>query len=203
MSDRRSEDFDECAPENRAAWRRWLAEHHADASGVWLVSHNKRSGRQELTVAAAVEEALCFGWIDSRLHPIDDETSALLFTPRRPRGTWSRLNKERVASLTAKGLMTPAGLRAVEVAQQNGSWTALDSVEALEVPPDLARALDARPEARAHFDAFSPSARKSALWWIESAKRAETRASRVAATVDLAARNLTVDERRHDGGDPR
>jgi len=188
-------EYDQFQPDNRAAWRQWLLEHHDTSPGIWLVSHKKSSGRQEITVAESVQEALCFGWIDSRLHPLDSEKSALLFTPRRPGGTWSRLNKQRVAELVESGLMTSAGSRVVEAAQRDGSWHALDSVDALRIPDDLAAALAASPGAAANFDAFTASARRSALWWIESAKRPDTRAHRVAETASLAARNLSVLER--------
>jgi uncharacterized protein YdeI (YjbR/CyaY-like superfamily) len=150
----------EVEPHSCAEWRDWLNQHHAHSSGVWLIWHSKRSGRQCISVEEAVLEALCFGWIDSRLRRLHDGTSALLFTPRQPSGTWSRLNKQRVESLIASGLMTEAGLRAVETAQRNGSWSALDPVEELELPDDLSAAFAADPLARRNFDAFPPSTRK-------------------------------------------
>ena len=172
-----------------------MADHHATSTGIWLIWHTKRSGRQRINVDEAVSEALCFGWIDSRLRRLDSETSALLFTPRKARGTWSRLNRQRVATLIASGLMTDAGMLAIEAARLDGSWTMLDAVDALEIPDDLAQALDAEPQARRNFDAFAPSARKLALWWILSAKRPGTRAERISETVRRAAQNLTVSAR--------
>lgn len=139
--------------------------------------------------AEAVEEALCFGWIDSRPNALDAERAMQLFTPRRAKSPWSRLNKERVARLIRDGRMAPAGLAAVEAARRDGSWDAYDVVEALTIPDDLARALAANAEAEMNFTAFSASSKKNILWWIASAKRPETRARRVAETVELAAQN--------------
>jgi uncharacterized protein YdeI (YjbR/CyaY-like superfamily) len=121
--------------------------------------------------------------------------SALLFTPRRPRSTWSRLNKQRAADLATQGLITDAGRRVIEAAQRDGSWGSLDAVEDLRIPGDLAEALTANPEAEANFNAFAPSAQKVALWWIESAKRPATRARRISETARLAGKNLTVNSR--------
>ncbi len=160
---------------------------------IWT---KKGAGSQRVTLDDLVEEALCFGWIDSRLRPLDEKRSALMFTPRRKGGVWSRRNKQRVAELAAQGLMTEAGQRVVDVAKRDGSWELADAVEDLRVPNDLARALAASPEAELNFNAFSPSARKMALWWIVSAKREDTRARRVAETVRLAGENIPVSARR-------
>ncbi len=183
--------LEEFEPGCRAHWRQWLAEHHDTSPGVWLILRKKRAS-QPLTLDEAVLEALCFGWIDSTLRPIDGEKSALKFTPRRPGSIWARSNKERVESLIAAGLMTEAGQQAIDAAKYDGSWTALDAVETLLVPEDLGKALAADPRARRNFEAFTPSVRKTTLWWIESAKRPATRAERVAETVRLAALNLPV-----------
>ena len=172
---------------DRAAWRKWLAEHHATSPGVWLVYDKKGTRADRLAYADAVEEALCHGWIDSTVRPLDDARYMQLYAPRKARSTWSKVNKERVEHLAARGLMTPAGLAAVERAKHNGSWSSIDHVEAMTVPEDLAAALDAVPRARRHFDAFAPSARKGYLHWISTAKRPETRARRVAEVVALAA----------------
>ena len=177
------------APGSRARWRAWLAAHHARSTAVWLVFRRTPEGRRSLSLTDAGEEALCFGWIDSTLRRIDDERSALRFTPRRPKSMWAASNKRRIRSLTARGLMRAAGLRAVARAKRDGSWTALDDVERLRVPADLARALAAVPIAKRSFAALAPSARKARLWWIESAKRPATRARRIAETVRHAALN--------------
>ena len=174
-------------PSSRAAWRQWLAEHHASAPGVWLVYCKKASGLPSLSYAEAVEEALCFGWIDSHPRKLDAERSQQLYTPRRPRSGWSKVNKERLALLDAAGLLMPAGRAAIARARQNGAWESLDAAEAGEVPSDLAAALAADAAAARYFAAFAPSARKMLLSWVLGAKRPETRARRVAETVRLAA----------------
>lgn len=174
---------EEVEPADRAQWRAWLAANHATAPRVWFVSPKKRTGRQRVSYEEAIEEALCFGWVDSTLRPIDDERAALMYTPRRPGSGWAASNKARVARLVDAGLMTEAGLRVVEAAQRDGSWNLLDDVEALRVPADLAAALAADPVAAAGFERLSPSAKRLALWSVVSAKRPETRARRVAAVV--------------------
>lgn len=173
-------------PADRADWRRWLAVNHASAPRVWLVSAKKSSGRQRLSYDDAVEEALCFGWVDSTVRRVDDDRNEQLFTPRRRGGTWAATNKARVARLTADGLMAEAGLAAVAAAQADGSWTLLDDVEALRLPDDLVAALAADPSAERGFDGLTMSVRKQALWWIVSAKREDTRARRIAAVVAAA-----------------
>lgn len=181
-------DREQVPVESRAQWRAWLAEHHASAPGAWVVTFKKRSGGPHVAYDDLVEEALCFGWVDSKGRTLDDERTQLLMAPRRPGSGWSRPNKQRVARLLAAGLMAPAGLAAVERAKADGSWTALDAVEDLLVPPDLAAAFAAHPPAAEQWDAFPRSARRGILEWIVSAKRPETRARRVEETARLAAR---------------
>jgi uncharacterized protein YdeI (YjbR/CyaY-like superfamily) len=137
--------------------------------------------------ADLVEEAICFGWIDSTVNVLDDDRGLQLMTPRKPRSGWTRLNRRRVADMEAQGRMTDAGRRAVDRAKADGSWTVYDPVEDLLEPDDLAAALDAVPAARAAWTGFPPSARKQMLWWVVSAGRAETRAGRIAKIVDAAA----------------
>jgi uncharacterized protein YdeI (YjbR/CyaY-like superfamily) len=179
-------------PETRAEWRAWLAEHHRRDSGVWLVSWKKRTGKPTVSYEEAVEEALCFGWIDGVFNRLDDERSMQWFAPRRPRSTWARSNKDRVARLEAAGLMTEAGREAVERARANGSWESLDAIDALVVPDDLAAALAERPGARELFDASSASVRRSALAWVYQARRPETRASRVGRIAAVAGRGEPI-----------
>lgn len=174
---------------DRAAWRRWLERNHARAAGAWLVRYKVASGKPSVPYEESVEEAPCFGWIDGKIRPVDDEHYLQLFTPRRPRGTWAATNKARVERLIAAGLMTPAGLAAIERAKANGSWTALDEIDAMTVPDDLARALARNKKAARNFEAFSASVKKGYLYWVLSAKRPETRAKRVAETVARAAEN--------------
>ncbi len=179
-------------PESRAAWRAWLEAHHRQDSGVWLVTWKKRAGKPTVTYDEAVEEALCFGWIDGVLGRVDDDRSMQWFAPRKPRSTWARSNKERVARLEAAGLMSDAGRRAVELARANGSWELMDVIDALVVPEDLAAALAEQPGAREWFDAGSASVRRSALAWVYQAKRPATRALRVAQVAGIAGRREPI-----------
>ncbi len=174
--------------ETRAQWRAWLAAHHDSEPGVWLCSWRPRTGRPACPYPEVVEEALCFGWIDSTVNPLDDERGLQLLTPRKAKSTWTRLNRQRVADLEAAGLMTDAGRRAAAVAQANGWWTIMDPVEDLIEPDDLAAALDAEAAARAAWDGFPPGARKQMLWWVISAVKPDTRATRVATIVAKAAK---------------
>jgi uncharacterized protein YdeI (YjbR/CyaY-like superfamily) len=179
---------DAIQPTSRAAWRAWLARHHARDRGVWLVSWKKATGKQAFDYGAAVEEALCFGWIDSLPRKLDAERGMLWFAPRQAKSKWSQANKARVARLQAEGRIAPPGAAKIAAAQRDGTWTALDAVSALVVPSDLAAALAQFGEARARFDAFPPSARRGILEWIDGAKKAATRARRVAETAVLAQR---------------
>ena len=174
---------------DRAAWRTLLATNHATSSGIWLVFDKKSSRPDRLAYVDAVEEALCYGWIDSTVRTLDDARYVQLMAPRKPKSTWAATNKARVERLIAQGLMAEPGLASVERAKANGSWTSLDAVEAMVVPADLTKALRALPDAAKNFAAFSPSARKAYLHWISQAVRAETRADRVAQVAQLAASN--------------
>lgn len=186
-------------PKSRAAWRHWLHENHARTEGVWLVSHKKSTGKPRIEYEASVEEAICFGWIDSKVNALDDERSMLWFAPRKPRTGWSRPNKERVARLLAAGLVHPAGLARIEQAKADGSWNLLDGVEDLEVPADLRDALAAYPNAGRHFDAFPRSVKRGILEWILVARKAETRARRVDETARLAGENIRANQWRPKG----
>ena len=158
-----SDSYAQVTVRSRGEWRSWLEEHHAESPGIWLVAFKKASGGPHVSYDELVEEALCFGWVDSLPRKLDDERSQLLMTPRRPRSGWSRSNKLRVERLSAAGLMAPAGLAAIETAKANGAWEALDAVENLSEPDDLRAALDADAAARRHWDAFPPSARRGIL----------------------------------------
>ena len=173
--------------ESRLQWRSWLAANHDIAAGVWLCSWRTSTGRPRCPYPEVVEEALCFGWIDSTVNTFDEDRGFQLLTPRKPKSTWTRLNRRRVADMETAGLMTDAGRRSVDVAKANGCWTIYDPVEDLIEPPKLAAALDSTPEARLSWNAFPPSARKQMLWWVISAARQETRAQRIATIVEKAA----------------
>lgn len=184
----RLDDAEQVPAETAAAWRTWLAAHHERLDGVWLVSWRKHSGRPAMSYDEAVCEALRVGWVDSVPRKLDEDRTMLYFAPRKPGSGWSAPNKERVERLESQGRMKAAGARVVAAARADGSWSKLDAVEALEVPDDLAAALELRPTAREQFDAFPRSARRGILEWIGSAKRPETRAKRVTETAELAQR---------------
>lgn len=176
-------DFAIYHPVDLAAWRSWLVANHETARGVWVATWRKQSGLERVPYAELVEEAICFGWIDSTMNTLDDDRGLQLMTPRKAKSSWTRLNRRRVEAMEAKGKMTDAGRRAVEVAQANGWWTRYDAVEDLIEPDELTAALDASAVARAAWDASTPSARKLLLWGLVSAERAETRARRAAKIV--------------------
>ena len=174
---------------DRRAWRAWLEKNHARGKGVWLIRYKVKTGKQCVPYVDSVEEALCFGWIDGQEKPVDDERYLQLFTPRRPRSTWAATNKARVERLIADGSMMPAGIEVIERAKKDGSWSSLDAVEALTVPDDLAKAFAKATRAARNYEAFSPSVRKSYLYWLAQAKRPETRAKRIAEIVRWCAAN--------------
>ncbi len=181
-------------PKSRAEWRAWLEQHHRQTEGVWVISYKKHTGQLRLEYDEAVEEALCFGWIDSKANKLDEQRSMLWFAPRRPGSGWSGSNKERVERMIAAGLMTAAGLEKIKAAQQDGSWNALDAVETLEVPPDLEQALASYSSARQNFEAFPRSVKRGILEWISTAKKAETRAKRIEETARLAQDNIRANQ---------
>ena len=183
------EDAPEVHADDRATWRAWLEANHATVRGAWLVTWRPRSGRVSLDYEAAVAEALCFGWVDSTGGLFDNERGKLYFAQRKPLSAWAATNKARVERLIGAGQMAPAGLAAIERAKANGSWTILDDAERLEVPDDLAAALESRPPAGVNFAAFPPSVRKMLLSWIAVARRPETRAARITKIAEAAARN--------------
>ena len=179
-------------PLTRDEWRNWLDANHDSQSGVWLISYKAKTGKGRITWDEIVDEAICFGWIDSVQRTIDTERTMQLITPRKTGSPWSALNKRRIERLEMVGRMAPAGSAKIEAAKRDGSWTAADAVEALTVPPDLAVALAQNPEAEANFAKFSPSVRKQLLWWIHSAKRPETRGKRIETVVTSAAEKVNL-----------
>ncbi len=170
-----------------AAWRAWLEAHHTSSTGAWLVRPRPGSDLELIGYEDAILQALCFGWIDGPVRSFDERIGGLWFAPRRPSSGWAATNKARLLVLEEAGMMAPAGIRAVEVAKANGSWTILDNAEAGIEPDDLAAALDADAGARANWDAFPPSARKLAITTVDSARRPETRAARISKIVSDAA----------------
>jgi uncharacterized protein YdeI (YjbR/CyaY-like superfamily) len=180
------QDAPEVEVRSRAELRTWLARHHTQATGVWLVSYKKAAGALYLPTEDIVQECLCFGWVDSLVRRKDDLRSMLYIAPRKPGSNWSRVNRNFVARLEAEGLITEAGRALIERAKADGTWTALDDVEDGVVPADLAAALDVVPGARAVWEAYPRSVRRGALEIVLNAKRAETRAAKIAIIVDCA-----------------
>ena len=170
----------------RKGWRTWLAKNHEQTSGVWLITYKKSSGQPHLAYAAAVEEALCFGWIDSLPRKLDEQRTMLYFAPRKAGSGWSALNKQRIENLQEQGLLTPAGIAKIEAAKKDGSWSKLDEVEMLAIPDDLRLEMEKYLNATQYFEAFPKSAKRGILEWISNAKRPETRRKRVEETARLA-----------------
>ncbi len=183
-------------PPTLADWRAWLEANHTRPDGIWLITYRRASSKATFTYEQAVEEALCYGWIDGHTKTLDEERGMQWYAPRRAGSVWARSNKERVARLIADGRMTPAGQAKIDAAQADGTWALWDSVDSLAVPDDLAAALAGYPDARANFDAFPRSARHAILGWIATAKRPETRAKRIAKTARLAQDNVRANQPR-------
>lgn len=181
--------FEKYYPEDRKAWRKWLEKNHKKSPGIWVVYYKKGSGKPRVAYADAVEEALCFGWIDTTSRPGDEHHYIQLFMPRKPKSGWSKLNKERVEKLIKEGLMTEAGMEKIELAKKNGTWNKLDAIESFTVPAELEKALSLKKnqKARKFFDGLNmPSPKKYVIYWISSAKQTETRAKRVAEFIESA-----------------
>ena len=191
-------DLKKVQPKSRAAWRGWLEKHHATSQGVWLVFAKKHTGLSTVSYEDAVQEALCFGWIDSLMKSIDDRFHMQTFTPRKPKSAWSVTNKARLAKLMKAGVMAPAGLAAVEQAKKSGSWTAYASVDAMTIPPELQRALDADPDAKKNWPTYTPSAQRAFLHMVNGAKRPETREKYVRRVIDLVSKKVSMTEIRKE-----
>ncbi len=176
-------------PLDRNAWRDWLSKNHSKAQRVWLVIQKKGSSRKGINLDEALDEAVCFGWVDSKLNVIDTERFKLMFSPRKPGSIWAQSNKKRVERLMRDGLMAPSGLQVVERAKLDGSWKVLDDVENLKLPGDLKEALSADKAAWKNYEAFPDSAKKQLLWWVTSAKRTETRTSRIRQVIAMVKEN--------------
>lgn len=173
-------------------WRDWLLENHKISQGVYLILYRVNSGIASMRWEEAVRVALCFGWIDSTAKRIDDVRRKQLFTPRKSKSVWSKVNKTHIKELITQDLMHESGLKKIEAAKKDGSWTALDNVENLIIPEDLLAAFNAYPVAYKNYKAFSRSYRKSYLYWLNSAKRTETREKRIAEIIKFCNENLKM-----------
>lgn len=185
-----NKEVETCCPQSRTDWRQWLKKNHQSKHSVWLVYYTKKSNLPSLSWSEAVDEALCFGWIDSTKKTIDDSSFMQFFSKRKPKSNWSKINKEKVQKLIEKGLMTQGGLDSIETAKQNGSWNILDEVEELIVPNDLENAFKEHVSSKNYFLNLSKSTRKIILGWIVTAKRQETRQKRIDEVVESAGQNL-------------
>jgi uncharacterized protein YdeI (YjbR/CyaY-like superfamily) len=179
---------------SRAQWRKWLEKNHLKEKSVWLIVYKKESGMQGVNYLDAVDEALCFGWIDSKANKRDDKSYYQYFSLRKPASKWSITNKKKVARFTKQGLMSKAGLDAVKVAKQRGTWASVNESDLLLIPEDLQKQLNENEQAQNHWNLFSRSVRKAILEWIKNAKRPETRKRRIDETVKLAAQNKKANQ---------
>jgi len=171
--------------EDRAGWRDWLEEHHADATEAWLVYYKKHTGKPSVKQAEGVEEALCFGWIDGKVRRIDDERYMQRYTPRKPRSIWSERNKQRVKELIKAGRMTPAGMALVKAAKKSGQWSKATETHNAAMHPGLEKALAKNKRAQTLWEQQPPSHRKHYLWWINDAKREETQLRRIDKAMQM------------------
>ncbi len=176
--------------DTREQWRSWLADDHASAASAWLVSWKKHTGKPTVGYEDSVREAVAFGWIDSKGMTLDADRTMLYFARRKPGSAWSRSNKLRIEELKRDGLMAEAGLRAIEAAKADGSWTLLDDVDALIVPVDLATAFERHPGASEKWESFPRTAKRAILEWIMQAKKPETRTKRIEQTASSTANGV-------------
>jgi uncharacterized protein YdeI (YjbR/CyaY-like superfamily) len=185
-------------PKSRQEWREWLQYNHDKKQSVWLIYYKKKSNIPTLIYSEAVDEALCFGWIDSKAKTIDEEKFMQFFSRRKEKSVWSKVNKEKIERLTKEGQMTKAGSDIIEIAKRNGSWTILDEAEALIIPKDLNDEFEKRLNAKSYFLGLSRSDKRNILQWLVLAKRQETRQKRITEIVELANQNLKPKQFRVD-----
>jgi uncharacterized protein YdeI (YjbR/CyaY-like superfamily) len=171
---------------SRKEWREWLENNHHTEQSIWLIQKKKGSQQPTISWSESVDEALCFGWIDSTRKSVDSETFMQFFGKRKPKSVWSKINKAKVEQLIADGLMAQAGLDSIEIAKQNGSWSILDDVEELMIPKDLEESFASQSGSKDFFLSLSKSVRKAILQWVVLAKRADTRQKRISEVVESA-----------------
>jgi uncharacterized protein YdeI (YjbR/CyaY-like superfamily) len=177
------------SPENRQQWRDWLDKNHDSGETIWVICSKKSAGGKGINHDEAVEEALCYGWIDSLARSFNEESYMQSFTKRKPKSVWSKINKEKVERFIKEGLMAKAGFDSIEAAKNNGYWSILDEVEELIIPPDLEKEFDKKPVAKVYFLGLSRSDKKRILQWLVLAKRPETRQLRLHQVVESAAQH--------------
>jgi uncharacterized protein YdeI (YjbR/CyaY-like superfamily) len=190
MEDKRTEYY----PKNKKAWRTWLQKNHTDKQHVWLIIYKKDSGNPSVTYDEVVEEALCFGWIDSKPNKRDDESYFLFIAARKPKSPWSAVNKKRIEKLLQQNKIEAAGLKKIEDAKKDGSWILLDKIEALEMPAALKKAFAKNKIGLSNFEKFPASVKKQIYQWVDSAKTEQTIQKRVTETVTLAKKNIRANQ---------
>ncbi|MDQ7009896.1 MAG: YdeI/OmpD-associated family protein [Candidatus Gracilibacteria bacterium] len=183
-------DVESYCPYSKTDWRKWLELNHNKKEAVWLIFYKKHSPNYNLNWSESVDEALCFGWIDSTKKSIDTEKYMQYFSRRKANSIWSKINKDKVDYLTSENLMQEAGYNIIEIAKKNGSWSTLDEVEALIIPEDLKKEFDKKEGSLEYYESLSKSSKKILLSWIVLAKRSETRKKRVVEIVENASKKL-------------
>jgi uncharacterized protein YdeI (YjbR/CyaY-like superfamily) len=181
---------------SRREWRKWLEKNHQAEKSVWLIIYHKESRVKTVYYEEAVEEAICFGWVDSKPNKRDDESYYLFMAKRKPKSNWSRANRERANKMIDQGLMTPGGQAMIDLAKKTGTWEALADVQRSVIPADLQKAFDKNKWAFKNFQAFPPSSKRIILEWILNARRPETRLKRIEETVELAKKNIKANHYR-------
>lgn len=177
---------------NASEWRAWLHENHSSYKAVNLIFYRVAHEAESMRWEEAVKVAICYGWIDSTVRKLDEHRRQQLFTPRKDKSIWSKINKGYIEGLIAANLMHESGLRKIETAKKNGSWESLDAVENLEIPEDLQQAFAQNPVAFSNYENFSKSYKKNYLYWLNQAKRPETRQARINQIIDLCERNCKM-----------
>jgi uncharacterized protein YdeI (YjbR/CyaY-like superfamily) len=187
---------DQFYAKDRKTGREWLEKHHTGTKNIRLIIYHKKSGTPSIKYDEAVEESLCFGWIDAKPNTRDDESYYLLFARCNPTSNWSRANRERAKRMIRQGLMTEAGMEMIALAKKNGTWTALEDIQKSVVPSDLKEEFAASPAAEKNFSAFPPSSKRIILEWILNAKQPQTRKKRIEETVQLEENNIRANHYR-------
>jgi uncharacterized protein YdeI (YjbR/CyaY-like superfamily) len=182
-------DIEDFCPVDQSDWRKWLELNHKQQDAVWLILYKKKSSNYNLSWSEAVDEALCFGWIDSTKRTIDSDSYKQYFTKRKAKSNWSKVNKDKVKTLIDQGLMQEEGYKSITIAKDNGSWTILDKVEELLIPDDLKEELTRHKDSMAYFNSLSKSVKKGLLYWVVSAKRTETRQKRILDIAENASKH--------------
>ena len=177
---------------NASDWREWLHNNHHSSTGVYLIFYKVNSPFESMRWEEAVQVAICYGWIDSTVRKLDEDRRQQLFTPRKDKSIWSKINKGYVEDLIAANLMHESGFKKIEIAKKNGFWESLDAVENLEIPEDLQLAFAQNPVAFSNYENFSKSYKKNYLYWVNQAKRQETRQARISQVIDLCERNCKM-----------